>query len=331
MPASPDLVIDAILGFTKTAAVSAAVELDLFTEIGAGAQTIPALAARTQASERGIRALADYLVVLGLLTKDGESYGLAEPSAAFLDRRSPMFLGSVTGFLAAPEMTALSLTDPAGNVRRGGADGRATATPDNPLWVRFAESMVPFMGPAAAMTAGIVAGWNLKPAAILDVAAGHGMWGIALARQAPGAVVTAIDGAPVLDVARRNAAEAGLSERYRTLPGDAFEVPFGDSFDLVMMAHLLHHFDAPACIRLLEKAKAALAPGGRALLPEFVAGEDRVTPPFAGLFSYLMLNNTPAGQAHTRAEFADMAHKAGFGTVEFVPLEPTPQTLIVLA
>src|SRR5216117_3855249 len=75
----PSVVFQAFVAYQKTEALRAAVDLDLFTAIGAGAATAKAIAARCAASERGVRILSDFLVVHGLLTKDGTATGSRPP------------------------------------------------------------------------------------------------------------------------------------------------------------------------------------------------------------------------------------------------------------
>src|SRR4051812_31285734 len=99
---SPYRFVDHLLGFQKTAALKAAVALDLFSAIGKGSQSAGALAARVQASERGVRILCDYLTVAGHLAKSGDAYRLTPSSAVFLDRSSPACMTSVVDFLASP-------------------------------------------------------------------------------------------------------------------------------------------------------------------------------------------------------------------------------------
>jgi O-methyltransferase domain len=77
----------------------------------------------------------------------------------------------------------------------------------------------------------------------------------------------------------------------------------------------------PTCTSLLKKVRAALKPGGRAAVLEFIPNDDRVTPPTAAAFSIIMLANTPSGDAYTFAEIASMAKNAGFARVELSPRE----------
>ena len=216
--ASPELFVDAVLSFQKTAAIKAAVGLNLFTELAAGADTAAALAERTGASARGLAILCDFLTVYGFIEKSGERYVPTAASRAFLDSRSPAYLGRVIEFLAAPETMKEFLDDPVSYVRNGGATGLANMAPDNPIWITFAEAMVGFIAPIAQAVAAQIATWTQPPRKVLDIAAGHGLFGISVAQAVPAAQVTAVDWQGVLAVARRNAEHAGIAPRYPRLP-----------------------------------------------------------------------------------------------------------------
>src|SRR5262249_4561607 len=97
---SLDAVWTALSGYQHTAALKAAIELDLFTAIGEGTTTVTALAARTGASARGLRILLDWLAAGEYLAHEGGGYALTPTSSAFLDRRSPAFVGSAATFIA---------------------------------------------------------------------------------------------------------------------------------------------------------------------------------------------------------------------------------------
>ena len=182
---SPELLMDSVMGHLRTSAIKAAIELDVFTAIAEGATDAAAIGKRTGAAERGIQALADYLTVMGFLEKPDGRYRLTPSSALFLDRRSPAFLGDIHRFLAAPEMLKLSLADPAALVRNGGSIGLATMAPDDPVWVEFARHMAPVMRPVAQAIAAHFAEAGSPPRRILDIAAGHGLFGIAFGASSP--------------------------------------------------------------------------------------------------------------------------------------------------
>jgi 2-polyprenyl-3-methyl-5-hydroxy-6-metoxy-1,4-benzoquinol methylase len=167
------------------------------------------------------------------------------------------------------------------------------------------------------------------PRKVLDVAASHGMFGIALARRHPGTEVVALDWPNVLRVASANARAAGVADRLRTLPGSAFEVDLGKDYDLVLLPNFLHHFDAPTCEGFLARVHGALRPDGRLAIVELVPNDDRVTPPEAATFSLVMIATTPAGDTYTFTEYDRMLRAAGFERAELHGLAPSPQQVIV--
>lgn len=325
---SPQAFLDAVSGYQKTAAVKAAVALDLFTAIENENGELSRIASRVQASERGIRMLCDYLTVQGFLQKETGCYRLTPSTSAFLTTSSPAWIGSIVDFLATPEMMALWLDDPVAFVRNGGSVGLGNMAPDHPVWVKFARAMVPFVAPTAQNIAQQVGTWPQAPKRVLDIAAGHGVFGIAIAKAVPGAEVVATDWQAVLEVAKENAAAAGVSARHHTIAGSAFEVEWGTDFDLALITNFLHHFDRPTCVELLSKVRRSLSPGGRVLAVDFVPNEDRVSPPFAAAFSFVMLASTPRGDAYTVREFEEMGREAGFSKVSVAPLPPSPESLI---
>src|SRR5438552_13410251 len=116
---NPALFFDTINSYQRTAALKAAIELEVFTGLGEGKTSSQALAERAKASPRAMRILCDYLVVNGLLTKKANDYALTPDSALFLDKRSPAYLGAAVGFLTMPELMA-AYSDLAAVVRKGG-------------------------------------------------------------------------------------------------------------------------------------------------------------------------------------------------------------------
>jgi ubiquinone/menaquinone biosynthesis C-methylase UbiE len=328
---NPQLVWDTLNAYQRTAALRAAIDLDLFTAISEGPNTLWDLAKRCEASARGIRILCDYLTVISFLTKTANTYSLTPTSAVFLDRHSPACMSAMVRFLNGPKLMA-GFDNLAATVRRGGTQlpqcGCNAAEYDG--WVTFAECMAPMMQAASEFVAEEVArNTGSAPLRVLDIAAGHGLFGIAVARRLPQAEIVGQDWANVLVSTRRNAHSAGISTRYSELSGDVFAVDLGSGYDVVLLMNLLHHFDRPACVSLLKKIHASLAPEGRLITLEFVPNEDRITPPIPATFSLMMLGLTPGGDAYTASEHQDMLRDAGFSASRLVPVPQSPQHLIV--
>ncbi len=322
-PPSPQLFFETVNAFHQTAALKAAIQLDVFSAVGEGNQTAATIARRCQASERGIRILCDALVIIGFLKKDASSYSLTQDSAIFLDRRSPAYLGGSIQFLLAPAAMA-GYEELAAAVRKGGTViDQDSTTPEHPMWVDFARGMAPLMKMPAELIAKLLQADEGKKWKVLGLAVGHGLFEITIAQHNPNAEVWAVDWPNVLEVARENAAAAGIAGRYHTIPGSAFDVEYGNDYDLVLVTNFLHHFDAPTCEKLLKKVHAALKPGGRTVILEFVPNDDRVSPPIPAHFSLTMLAGTPGGEAYTFAELRRMLGSAGYSAVENHPLPPT--------
>ena len=325
---TPERFFNAINAYQQTEAIKAAIELEIFTAIAEGNVQAASIAKRCQAAERGVRILCDFLTIHGFLTKDGDTYVLAPDSALFLDRHSPAYVGGAIEFLLTSRVREgnARITEA---VRQGGtALGEGTLARENPDWVRFAKAMMPLMQmPAEIMATELRKGGEAQK--VLDVAAGHGIFGIAVAKQNPAAHVYAADWKNVLEVASKNAQALGVADRYHLLPGSAFETEFGTNYDLVLITNFLHHFDSPTCTGFMRKVHSALKPGGRAAIAELVPNPDRITPPTAAAFSMMMLATTPRGDAYTFVELESISKNAGFTRVELAPPEIGLDRLVI--
>lgn len=327
---SPGLFFETINAYQRTQALKAAVEVDLFSPLANGPLTADELATKCDAAPRGIRILADYMTILGFLTKSGDRYTLTQDSAVFLNRQSPAYLGGTLQFLLAPSLTDCFMQLTAA-VRRGGTavSDEGTVSHDNPIWVEFARGMAPLMHLPAQLLAGLIGGDVSQPLKVLDIAAGHGLFGISVAKQYPQAEVTAVDWKNVLAVAHDNACRMGVQNRHHLLPGSAFDTDWGGPYDIVLLTNFFHHFDLAMCEQIARRAYQALVPGGRAITLEFIPDDNRISPPGAATFALTMLATTRKGDAYTFAQYNQLFAAAGFTRCEFHPLPPTMQQAVV--
>jgi precorrin-6B methylase 2 len=327
---TPERIFQTLQAVQQTATLKTAIDLDLFTAIDEGNQTSQQIANRLQLSERGVRILSDYLTIQGFLKKQNGRYSLAEDAALFLSKRSPHYMGTLAGFMA-NEHHYQNLARLPEVVRRGGTASEQgdNRKPNDALWVLFARCMAPLTAPSAMFIARLINGEKGGSMRVLDVAAGHGMYGITIAQQNPKAEITALDWPAVLEVAKENAGKAGVIDRYTTLAGSAFEADLGKDYDTVLLTNIFHHFDKPTCVQLMRRALQALKPGGKAVTLEFVPNEDRVSPPTEAAFSLQMLVGTDAGDAYTFSEYQTMFRDAGFGQTTLHAIPGMPQELIV--
>jgi 2-polyprenyl-3-methyl-5-hydroxy-6-metoxy-1,4-benzoquinol methylase len=216
-------------------------------------------------------------------------------------------------------------------VRKGGAavaQGDNTK-PNDELWVSFARTMAPLTTVSAGFIAELTGAKEGKACKVLDIAAGHGMFGINIAKQNPNAQITAVDWAPVLAVAKENATAAGVADRVSFRPGSAFEADLDEGYDIVLLTNIFHHFDIPTCEKLMRRVHAALKPGGKAITLEFIPNEDRISPPMAAAFSLIMLAETDAGDAYTFSQYEKMFRSAGFAKTTLHPVPDMPQQVLL--
>jgi ubiquinone/menaquinone biosynthesis C-methylase UbiE len=323
----PGRIFATLCAFQQTEALKAAIELDVFTHIADGSSTVAEIAKRAKSSERGMRILCDFLTIQEFLAKSDGRYSNSPTAQVFLNKRSPAYVGSMASFLADPRIMEC-FHDMTGSVRKGGTVQQGTLAPEDPVWVEFARSMAPFMTTVADTVSKIVARPG-EPQKTLDISAGHGMYGLMVAKANPSAQIYAADWVNVLEVARENAAKFGVADRFHTIPGSAFDTDFGSGYDLVLVPNFLHHFDLPTCVTLLKKMRGAMKLGATLAIVEFVPNEDRISPPMAAAFALQMLGGTESGDAYTFRELSGMVSDAGFKDSRQQSLDPTPQTLVL--
>jgi len=322
---SPQKIFETLGAFRRTAAMRTAIELDVFTAIGEGPASASQIAKRCSASERGIKKLCNYLTMLGFLERKNGSYLQSRDSAAFLDRRSAAYLGAS----ASEAVTGEGFSRLTEAVRRGGTalPSGGTLAPEHPVWVEFARAMaVPGMF-LARMLADCLQEPVDCPRKILDIACGHGLYGIELAKRNPRAEIFAVDWQQVLDIALDNAVKAGVSERFHSIPGDAHSVELGGGYDLALITNFLP--DLGSTEDLLKRTHSALGEDRRVALFELMLDEDQVSPPAAVELDLTLLATTPSGETRTASQLSELLRRAGFHRVEIREVSPAPNGLAI--
>jgi ubiquinone/menaquinone biosynthesis C-methylase UbiE len=193
----------------------------------------------------------------------------------------------------------------------------------------FVIDLFPMSYPAARALAGALKlGDTRTDVRVLDLAAGSGVWSIALAQASPLVRVTAVDWSGVLDVTRRMAERFGLAERYRFVAGDLMEADFGSGHHVATLGHILHSEGEARSRALLKKVAQALAPGGTVAIAEFLVNEERTGPPNGVLFAVNMLVATQEGDTFSFGEIAEWLREAGFRDARTIDT-PGPSPLIL--
>jgi ubiquinone/menaquinone biosynthesis C-methylase UbiE len=327
-PLSPALIMEDLAGAWRSRALVAVVELDVFTHIAEGKRTVKEVAEAAGASPRGMAHLLDALAAIHYLRKSGNRYILQPVSAAFLVRDKKTYMGAVT--------QALSLT---WDLWKHLAEAVKTGRPHEAANIAeigkdFFPKLVAGLFPGNfAASAAAVSRFSEKERRkihrILDVAAGSGAWSLAFAQAIPQARVTSMDFPEMTPITRGFAEKLGLASRYQYLEGDLRQVDFGrDTYDLVILGHIVHSEGETHGKELLRKSFAALRLGGMLLIAEYIQNDARTGPAMPLLFGLNMLLQTEEGNVFTLREYRTWLKAAGFRKVTTIPVPP-PSTLIL--
>lgn len=314
--------LEAMAGmFRKSAALLAACELNLFTALSGAARTPQDAARSVNADPRAVDRLLRALAVLGLVEETGGRFRNTPLSERHLVQGAPEYIGG----LGHQANVYRSWGDLAQAARRGGSMPRG---PENPEAVRrFIAAM---HHRAQVQAPGLAAALGLAGVRrMLDVGGGSAAFAMAFCLARPELSAVVLDLPHVLDLTREYLAAEDMEHRVELQPGDYLEADFGAEFDLVFFSAIMHINSPLQNRRLLSKAFAALNPGGRVAVSDFVMDDDRMGPEQGVFFALNMLANTREGDTYTESEYRQWMTEAGF--TEFTRAATGPATALLAA
>ena len=320
---------DLMFAFIKSGVLKTALDLDLFGPIARGQRDAAAIAAAAGADARAVGIVLDALTAMGVVAKDAGGYRLEPLAEMLLVRESPAYMGAFSRITLSPELwngvgqlTAIA--------RSGKPPQAMVDVPEHPFWETFSDASASVSAIGAQAVAEQLGLDADAPAEILDVAVGSGVYGFTALQRLPGARLTSLDWENVLRHARPIAERYGVADRVTWLPGSAFDTPLPAArFDAVICSHFFHHFDAAQNLDLARRLFAAVKPGGRLLIHDFVPDDARAAHEPALLFAVVMLATTERGNVYTLAEYREWLEAAGFRDVTFHPLTMGASAVVV--
>lgn len=314
-------------GARLNAALVAALELRIFEHLSRGPATVDELAKHTAISSRGAQVIADALVALRIVECAGGAYKNTPVGDAFFVPGRPGYVGDEqVGMYYAQLPTWSRLTE----LVRSGEPAHEN---DSPEMLKFWELLTPVIarrGRPIAEEAMAKLGFSGGESHLLDVGGGaSALYALALLRANPRARATQLDWPHINRAAMETVRAAGHAERFSLLDGDFHKVDCGSArFDVAVLSNIMHQESPDSNRALLEKLRAALKPGGRLVVSEFVVDDGRTGPPSSLLFNLAMLAHSRGGKSYTRGELRALIEAARFTTPTFTPVGPF-STLIV--
>ena len=311
---------DITSAYWMSRAVLTAQELGVFAALDKGEATAAELASRLKCSQRGTEFLANALVGLGLLEKEGQHFRNGSFAHQHLCPGRGDYLGGYIEHHAHLWQRWSRLSD---SVQSGTGEVGAPEPGDVRAFIMgmhtTSQQRAPQMIDKIDLT-GV--------RRIIDVGGGSGDHAYAALRQAPEAVAVVFDLPSVVPITRECAELAGMADRVETVAGDYREDELGDGFDLAIASNVLHSAAPDACVRLLQKVWRCLKPGGRAVVHDFVLNEEGTEPVWAALFSLNMLTAGTQGRSYTHVEIREFLLAADFEGIEHIDLQGDTGILI---
>ena len=315
-------------GFAPLFILHTAINLKVFDHLATREATAEDLRKACNASTRGMIALLDALAGLGWLEKDGSFYRLNEDSEQLFVRSKPSYSGAIFQHFISDILPVFQDLE---EVVRSGKPARARNQQGEggAFFQKFVSALFPMAYPAAKILASKIPldTWD-KGAKVLDLAAGSGVWGIAIAEAHQNVTVTAVDWPEVLPVTRQTAERFGVGDRFHYVAGDLDGVEFGSNYALAILGNILHCEGDTRSEQLLLKTYQSLAPGGTIAIAEFLIDGNRVSPLPAVLFNVNMLVNTEQGRVYSFSELERWLKDCGFSNVRLLQV-PCSSPLIL--
>lgn len=316
----PDDLYEMLRAYMPSRALLTALELDVFTAVGSEA-TPEQVARKIHTDARATEMLLNALVSLKLLVKRDGTFFNTSASSRFFTEGSPDNARYGLIHIANIWHRWSTLTD---CVRAG------TSIESRGRDEKWVPAFIAAMDRNAKERAGTIvkAVGTDGVKRMLDLGGGSAALSIAFARAMPGLKSEIMDLGDVVPLAQGYIRKAGLTERVTARVGDMLRDPLGENYDLILVSAICHMFSPEENRGLFKRAYAALAPGGRLVVQDFILEPSKTAPRAAALFALNMLVGTRGGSTYSEPEYTNWLQQAGFSNVRRVRM-PGPAGLMI--
>jgi hypothetical protein len=324
----PSHIMQTATAFWPSKVLLTAVELDLFSALGNGGMTAAELGERLELHPRGTYDFFDALVALRFLEREGEGpsgrYKNTPEAAAFLDKKSPTYIGGMPEMLNARLFgfwnhlgTALRTGQPQNELKINGKSFFEELYADKSRLHKFLDAMSGFQ---AGNFHALAEKFDFtRYQTVSDVGGALALFSRIVGSRHPHLTLTTFDLPPVAPLAQAEIDAAGMGERITVVSGDFFvdDLPRAD---VIAMGNILHDWNLEKKKILIHKAYQALPEGGAFIAIENLIDDARRENAFGLLMSLNMLIELGDGFDYTGADFRQWCSEAGFSRFEFIPL-----------
>ena len=316
-------------GHSEARAIQTALKLGFFEALLLGPRDADALAGAVHCERRATMLLANALVALRVLRKNGEQYGLADEAHRFLLKGSPEYLGDMILFDEALWSTWGKLDESIRSGRPARAPDMYQSQPDETdRFIRAMDSLVRARGDAVWTAQNLDLSWART---VADLGGGPGTYMVEFLRRWPNLRGILFDLPATLQVTRRILHERGpLQERLTLNELDYKRGEIPGPLDVIFMSNIIHSEDEAVNSLLIAKSFRALAPGGLLVIKDHIMDSDLTVPAAGAIFSlYLLL--TINGRDYSLDEVTKWLRDAGFSDVllETLPSPPFSSSMVL--
>jgi hypothetical protein len=322
---TPERIFQLATGFMAAKHLFIANEIGLFAALADGPASLDAIVAATGIARPRVRILADAMVTVGLLERNGDDYRNGPVAAAFLSGRGQADLRPFLRFwnhVSYPLWTRLEDT-----VRTGrGQHGAALPEEQERIYLEGVEALM--AGPAAALAATYDFGRHRR---LLDLGGGVGAWTRAILRAHHSLDATLLDVPEGADLARRRLDSDPAARRANVVGADFFvdDIPAGH--DVVLIANVIHLYSPEHNQELLRRLRARVPDGARLLLADWWTDPSHTDPALSALIAGEFLLFSGEGDVYSEEEGREWLRQTGWRPLERRPLTGAVSVLIAEA